>query len=784
MNGGSKIVGIHSDGDGGAGDDPFQLDDIMADLAAADAADAAPPEPAAPLIAPEPALEPEADVPVPTNKGAIIAAFATGIGLAWLGGMLAYAWPTLAVGVAPLTLITVIGALTSPLALIALLAVLMLRSSRAEAKRFGATSRAMRAEAAALERAIAVMSNTLETNRKELARQTNELLALGDRASERLSAVSNAMAGESRQLELTSALLNDTASQAEKNLSIVLSSVPRAHEEMAGMRDALEAAGLTAGERTAALAALLAELRERGREANETAGGAAERLAAHIARMEATSETAGARLESVTAEMSNAVDGVLDRAGQAVEEARRGITAQGEAMLAMVSTNQAAIEKAGSEGIAALGDRIAHVETSVERIATKLSEQSEVANALLTALNQQVGTLDTQLQTVMTTGSERSQTLAASMSALGETAQALEQAMAAGNAQAKQVIATAEEILTALDSAAREMDETLPEALGRLDLRINQSRQVVAASKPELLALVTAAESTHDAIEAIAGVIANERDSLAEMSDMLLETLATGRDRIDGLQEVADSTIATTRRFAEESAPQLIEALVRIRETATVASEHARKTLSQVIPDAADRIEQEGASALARAVDRTVNRQIEQLSVTAEAAVATAMRASERLTQQMLAIGETSATVEARIADAREERENADRDHFARRVTLLIEAMNSSSIDITKALSTDVTDSAWAAYLKGDRGVFTRRAVRLLDTGQAREISGLYDGDEDFRDQVNRYIHDFEAMLRQVLALRDGSPLGVTLLSSDMGKLYVVLAQAIERLRT
>lgn len=778
MNGGSKIVGLHPDGDGSAGDDPFQLDDIMADLAVSGAAT---PEPEAPVAAPEP--EPEPDTPTPSGPGAVIASLAIGVALAWLGGMLAFAWPSLSSGVAPLTLISLIGALASPLALIALFALLMLRTSQAEAKRFGATARAMRAEAAALERAIAVMSNTLEANRKELARQTTELLALGDRASERLSALSNAMAGEARQLEMSSALLTDTANEAEKSLSVVLASVPRAHEETAAMRDALEAAGLTAGERTAALAALLAELKERGREANEMAGGAAERLAAHIARMEATSETAGARLEAVTAEMSNAVDSVLDRAGQAVEQARRGITAQGEAMLAMVSTNQAAIEKAGAEGIAALGDRIAHVETSVERIAAKLGAQSEVANTLLTGLNHQIGSLDGRIQAVMKSGSEGSQTLAASMSALGETALALEQAMVAGNDQARQVIATAEEILTALDAAAREMDESMPEALNRLDLRIAQSRKVVAASKPELLALVTAAESTHDAIEAIAGVIATQRDTLAEMSQALLETLDTGRERIGGVQEVADSTIATTRRFAEESAPQLIEALVRIRETATVASEHARKTLGQVIPDAADRIEQEGASALARALDRTVNRQIEQLSVTAEAAVATAMRAAERLTQQMLAIGETSAMVESRIEAAREERENSDRDHFARRVSLLIEAMNSSSIDITKALSTDVTDSAWAAYLKGDRGVFTRRAVRLLDTGQAREIAGLYDADEDFRDQVNRYIHDFEAMLRQVLALRDGSPLGVTLLSSDMGKLYVVLAQAIERLR-
>jgi hypothetical protein len=38
-------------------------------------------------------------------------------------------------------------------------------------------------------------------------------------------------------------------------------------------------------------------------------------------------------------------------------------------------------------------------------------------------------------------------------------------------------------------------------------------------------------------------------------------------------------------------------------------------------------------------------------------------------------------------------------------------------------------------------------------------------------------------MLRRILASRESAPLGVTMLSSDMGKLYVALAQAIERLR-
>ncbi|MCX7863782.1 MAG: hypothetical protein N2423_01900, partial [Novosphingobium sp.] len=74
-------------------------------------------------------------------------------------------------------------------------------------------------------------------------------------------------------------------------------------------------------------------------------------------------------------------------------------------------------------------------------------------------------------------------------------------------------------------------------------------------------------------------------------------------------------------------------------------------------------------------------------------------------------------------------------------------------------------------------------AVRLIEAAEARAIQQIYERDRDFREHVSRYIHDFEAILRQILSTRDGHALGVTLLSSDMGKLYVALAQGIERLR-
>jgi hypothetical protein len=222
-----------------------------------------------------------------------------------------------------------------------------------------------------------------------------------------------------------------------------------------------------------------------------------------------------------------------------------------------------------------------------------------------------------------------------------------------------------------------------------------------------------------------------------------------------------------------------VEALLRVRDTAASAADQARDTLAEVIPEAAHAIEAEAATAMGRAAGRGLEQQIAALSEMAEAAVEAATEAAARLDAQVARIGATRAALDAKVEAA----EAKEREGFTRQAALLIESLNSVAIDVTRALSSDVADGAWAAYLKGDRGIFTRRAVRLLDGGQAGDIARLYDAEADFRDAVNRYIHDFEAMLRAVLTQADGSALGVTLLSSDVGKLYVVLAQAIERLR-
>ena len=165
--------------------------------------------------------------------------------LAWVGAMLWLARASL-MTLDPVALAEFIAALCVPPALIAVLLMLAMRTSRAEARRFGDVSRAMRAEAASLERTVAALSQTIEANRQHIAEQTTALMAMGDGAISKLSAIGTGMSEQVGVANEHAARLSEAASGAHSSLTVLLAILPRAHGETVDMAKQLDSAGVSA----------------------------------------------------------------------------------------------------------------------------------------------------------------------------------------------------------------------------------------------------------------------------------------------------------------------------------------------------------------------------------------------------------------------------------------------------------------------------------------------------------------------------------------------------------
>lgn len=676
-----------------------------------------------------------------------------------------------------------IAMISAPLALIGILYLLMQRHSRAEARRFGRSAAALRAEAAALEASLAAASTRLDETRASLAAHIAELVARGEDATRSLVNINGAIESEGASIARHAETLRVSAAGARNDLGALLTGLPKAHEETRGLADSLRETGLVAHERAGALEAQLAALAARSREADEVAGGAAQRLGAHIARIETTSEAASDRLDAVAQQLTSAADTALARAAEGIDGARQGLDAQAESLRSMLDQGRTAMERAGAESADAMALRLAEIGARLDRLGNLIGEQDARTSAMLQRLGGELAGLDARLAQLDQDGIERAGRLSGAISGLTADSERARLALDAGSGAADGFIMRVEQLLMALNASAREIDETLPAAFNRLNDHSRQAKATMGSLSPEIDRLDDATSTALARLGEAETLLARQHDGVAGLIAAAERSLDDGRQQVTALSAAITTADGEARALTERAAPLLIEALLRVRETATQAADKARAALGAVIPEVSQRMGDHAADAMQRALMDKVQGQLDEIAATAERAVNAAQSASTRLDQKLETIRETSAAMEARISRAQEEAEAASQDSFARRVALLIEALNSTAIDIGKVLSAEVTDSAWSAYLKGERGIFARRAVRLLDSGEVREVSRHYDGDPDFRTQVNRYIHDFEAMLRMVLATRDGSVLGVTLLSSDNGKLYVALAQAIERLR-
>ena len=710
--------------------------------------------------------------------GALLVAAAVGwIGLC--GYALSLAWP----GDSMILWTGWIATLSAPLILIALVWLIFGRTARRETERFTAAVAAMRRESQTLEAVLAVVGARLQDNHALLGEQTAKLMSLGEEASDRLGRVTHFLAQESAELERRGQALDNAAASARVDIGVLMGDLPRAEQQARGVAESMKAAGLTAHEQAAALEGHLAALTARGREADEVVGGAAQRLGAQVARIESSASAAAERMDEAASRMNAAVDGSMARAAESVDQARSGIETQGAALLAMIDQSRAAFEQAGAEASRGLAEKLDDAAVKIETLAARLAAQDSASDVLVTRLVGQLAELDAQLASLGQTGDAQHERLVHSLDGVRAAATALRAEIEEGNVQSDAMTSRAQGLSAALDTVTAQLRDQLPAALAGVEAQTERTAQAALAAVPSVEAIQAAAAMAAESLEYSEASVTRQRGTLDALLTTVRDGVGEAEQKLQALGAAVGEADGATAKLIQETGPQLIEALVRVRDAAHQAASHAREAIIQAIPDSVAALADATREAVAEAVTEPVSDQIAEIAGASQRAMAVARQASERLTRQLLTMSETAAAIEDRIAEDQAQRAEKDSESFSRRVSLLIESLNSTAIDVNKLLSNEVADSAWAAYLKGDRGVFTRRAVRLLDSGEAREIQRHYEEEPDFRDHVNRYIHDFEQMLRRVLNDREGASLGVTLLSSDMGKLYVALAQAIERLR-
>jgi hypothetical protein len=681
-------------------------------------------------------------------------------------------WPEAQTGLTNNRVVELVANWAIPALLIAVAWLLVMRSSSREATRFGNVAALLRNESDALSQRMRTVNEEISLAREFLSQNARDLESLGRQSSQKLmdsaQVLTAALADsdeKAKTLEAVSQSANTNLEQLRKHLPVVTSAAK-------DVTNQIGSAGNNAQIQIKALIATLERVSDAGKSVRD-----------YIDDVEVRADDLAVKLEQSLSSSAKLLD---VRSAEALDRSAEMATLMDSASQAISS----GIAQASGDIDSILTDSQEHIQSSLVELRQALGEvgsQTEQEEArirdMIATISTHIRTSADQISEVDRVATEQTSKLAFAVSALGESTRSVGSALTDNQAVTEQLIGQSDRLLESLGTANHEISKTIPAAMDVLSVQLSDGVAQIKSALSSAQSLEELSDNMLEKLNGLEQLIATQRDSVSVLMTQSDAHFSARHEQVDALGSSLRQTQSLLEEMSDEANDRLVTSLLRVRESTRAAAESSRKILDDELAHIADQLTEQNRTALANALDAQVASMNSAVQEAIERNVELSEAASGLVVKQLAELDEMTSSLESRIADSKNSFESVHDDSFARRMVLLTESLNSTAIDVAKILSNDITDTAWASYLKGDRGVFTRRAVRLLDAGEAKIIANHYGEDSEFREHVNRYVHDFESIMRLLLSTRDGNAIGVTLLSSDIGKLYVALAQAIERLR-
>jgi hypothetical protein len=488
-----------------------------------------------------------------------------------------------------------------------------------------------------------------------------------------------------------------------------------------------------------------------------------------------------------------------------------------------------------------LDDERARVNDAITGFLAPFQSTRDQALQLRKNLSDEIDRLQTSTQMLDTRVQIMTPPLEAQISRLDESTRRLEtaQQLAENSARNLKLILSdislmAEQVATRLPEAASSVShastevalhgEHLENAARNLTMVVGSTRDSMAQLLP-MLARVT--HQTHEASESLSTKLGDLREQAEETNaklDMTGEKAALVLDNsrrwVDEQIQAVESSIARIEADSSNRIETLAREVKALDDDSSTRLMGVLEGLQQQIHDSDQRVrgnltslksEWEELLGSADTISMSVGMRLLDAMARARNVANDAVNAAREASQNIIAATEATlaktqshakeaadaaldalqqrATAFATLASEAQTHARAVRDaldvqtseNISRMAAQIIDGLNNSAIDVAKILSVDVPEAEWREYISGDRSLFTRKAVRLADRSTEGRIAEFVRNDPGIREIVARYLHGFEQLLKLTMGNGQSDMLSLALLSSDWGKLYVVLSRAANR---
>ncbi len=113
--------------------------------------------------------------------------------------------------------------------------------------------------------------------------------------------------------------------------------------------------------------------------------------------------------------------------------------------------------------------------------------------------------------------------------------------------------------------------------------------------------------------------------------------------------------------------------------------------------------------------------------------------------------------------------------------TNILDELQKLSVDMAHIFSPKSEDALWKKYYNGDKTVFMRHVRKNMEGDKHKNILKLYEEDPTFSATVAQYMQTFEEMMKKTGIDDENKIITSILIGSDVGRLYMVLADVLHK---
>lgn len=487
-------------------------------------------------------------------------------------------------------------------------------------------------------------------------------------------------------------------------------------------------------------------------------------------RLAETSHAAAQELDSASAAALGDFNAFRDSAGEALEGARaaaaaiRDAAAQGENVRRLLNTQARGLEQA----IKALGEQVRSTGLSMDEQAQAVHQTSERAAERIRHLTELLSRNAVDITRTTARAVVEIETVSEGLkagigevrdatSAVQEAAALVGRSVEAAFARVEQVRATMEEgresIHGAADTFAAEGDR-----------------------------IAEAANATVEALARLGNDLREEADGVVAAAEGALGRTDALRERLGAVLSAFEAGVARGAGEVERAGERLRLAAEVFEATATHAGDamggraddlEARlKAFDKAASEAQRRVE---------AVTAALDKHAGLLDASGKRGAEHARRAAAELAKQAETLVAVTKAAEQRARELETAREAVDVQRFLTDTSYVIERLQAAAVDITRLFTPSVEEDLWKRFYKGEQNVFLRHAAKTITRSQANTVKKLFAQNREFRTYAQRYMSEYEALLKAARANDRADVLTAVFTSSDMGRLYMVLARSTNR---